>query len=468
VSLESLGEHPAFLAIAREVPSFAGFWFDDNDAIVVATTDLRDFPRITGLIPQYLGAHQPAGGYVALKVDRSFEHLARLRASLRTEVLRTPGVVSLGIKESANRIDVGVVSDGIGASVRAIARSRGVADEELNIRTVPVPTTTSHTLQSQHPSGRIEGGWQISSAAGTCTLGFPAYRADGTAVFVTNSHCTSTTYGPDGGTIHQPANPNSIGTELLDPAGWSCSGNTCRHSDAALISASVSMEFGKIARTTERVTSDVSGGALTINHSYPSFTISGKHRFVYENETLEKVGRTTGWSAGAVEDTCTDHNVGGFVRLCADRVDYAAQGGDSGSPVFFMKADGTVELRGIHWGWQGGTISDALMSNLYQIELDLGSLSVHALIATIQGPTLVLQYSSNTWTAGITGGKPPYTYVWRRDGTVVSTSSSYSGSVDTSDFELSLTITDALGTVSAYTVTIDVWDSPCPPPQISC
>ncbi len=357
--LETLGEHPAFLAIAREVHSFAGFWFNENDAIVVATTDLRDFQRITALIPQYLGAHQPTGGYVSLKVERSFEHLARLRASVRGEVLHMAGVVSLGIKESANRIEVGVANDGVEPSVRAFARGKGIADAELHIRTVPIPTTTSHTLDSLHPSGKIEGGWRIVSAAGACTLGFPAFRANGTAVFVTNSHCTSTMYGFDGGTFYQPTdqppNPHSIGTELLDPAGWPCGQFgilTCRHSDAALIAASASMEFGKIARTTERVTSDVSRGALTINHSNPTFTISSKHLFVYENETLEKVGQTTGWSAGSVEDTCTDHADDGFVRLCVDRVDFAQQGGDSGAPVFFVKADGTVELRGMAYGWQ--------------------------------------------------------------------------------------------------------------------
>ncbi len=108
------------------------------------------------------------------------------------------------------------------------------------------------------------------------------------------------------------------------------------------------------------------------------------------------------------------------------------------------------------------------MSNLYQVELDLGSLSVHALIATIQGPTLMQQYSSNTWTAGVAGGRPSYTYAWHRDGTLVSTSTSYNGSVDTGGFQLRLTITDALSVVSADTIMVEVWNSPCPPPQIVC
>lgn len=80
--------------------------------------------------------------------------------------------------------------------------------------------------------------------------------------------------------------------------------------------------------------------------------------FVWENETLEKVGRTTGWSSGSVEDTCTDYSssISGepdWTKLCSDRVDFAIQGGDSGSPVFYWKPDGTVELRGIVFGWQG-------------------------------------------------------------------------------------------------------------------
>ena len=123
--LESLGELPPFIEIAREVPTFGGFWFNEQDQIVVAVTDLADFQRVSAVIPRYLGAHQPPGGYVAIRVARSFADLARFRAALREPVFRQAGVVSLGVKESANRVEVGVTNPAIEAAVRGSARALG-------------------------------------------------------------------------------------------------------------------------------------------------------------------------------------------------------------------------------------------------------------------------------------------------------------------------------------------------------
>ena len=433
----------------------------------MALTDLKDFQRVVALIPKYLGAHQPTAGFVALKVGRSFADLARFRASLRSQVFARSGVVSLGVKESANRVEIGISNRSVEPEVRGVARSLGIPDEAVAVVEVPEARVASHTLQQQHPSAAIEGGWQISnSAGGPCTLGFPAIRvSNGTNVFVTNSHCTTTSPGFDGGTITQPSG-TAVGSEILDPAAWACGIYSCRNADAALILASRPLQLGKIARTTERTDADISAAALTIDHLNPTFTISGRNSHVYENEILDKVGRTTGWSYGAVEDTCTDHNILGWVRLCSDRVDFAVQDGDSGSPVFYWTPGGTAELRGIVFGWQGGIYNDGLMSDLYQIELDLGALSVHPVIGTISGPSLVPENSTQMWTAVVSGGKAPFTYSWLRDGGLVSTSSSYTGNTGFSGFQLQLNVSDALGGSSVNVREIQV--TSCPPPEITC
>lgn len=262
-----------------------------------------------------------------------------------------------------------------------------------------------------------------------------------------------------------------IGTEIWDPVAFSCgAGPKCRHADAALILASRPLQFGKIARTTERTGLDVTGAALTINHTNPTFTISGRSDHVYENEILDKVGKTTGWSYGAVEDTCTDHSIDGWVRLCSDRVDFASQDGDSGSPVFYWKPDGTVELRGIVFGREGCFLvfcsNDALMSDLHQIELDLGALSVHAVMGDISGPPIVPANVNQTWNAIISGGKAPFTYAWYRNGVLVSTSSSFTGNTGWSNFQLQLNVSDALGGSDSDAMEVQV--SLCPPPEISC
>lgn len=349
---------------------------------------------------------------------------------------------------------------------------------------MPIPRDVSHTLQNPNPSDSVAGGWKITNTTfNECTLGFPAIRiSNNTNVFVTNSHCTvqgrpGTLPGFDGGTIYQPFSNLAVGTEILDPVTFSCytAPFPCRHSDAALILASKPLQFGKIARTTERTGFDVTGGALTIYHANPTITISGKWPFVYENEILDKVGMMTGWTYGAVEDTCIDYKSGEepaeWYKLCSDRVDLADQGGDSGSPVFYWKPDGTAELRGIVFARQGcfipGTCyNDAIISNMHQIELDLGALSVHAVNAGINGPTLVPENSSQNWTANVSGGKAPFTYTWYRNGAFVSSSSSYTGNTGWSGFQLQLNVSDAMGGSSSSVKDIQV--TSCPPPEITC
>jgi len=149
-------------------------------------------------------------------------------------------------------------------------------------------------------------------------------------------------------------------------------------------------------------------------------------------------------------------------------VDFASDGGDSGSPVFYWKADGTAELRGVVYAWQPWPYNDAMISNLHQIELDLGALSVHGVIARIDGPSIVLPNTAYTWTAVVSGGKAPFTYGWYRNGALVSTSSTYNGNSGSSDFQLQLQVSDALGGGSSSTLLVQIWNSPCPPPQLSC
>lgn len=167
-----------------------------------------------------------------------------------------------------------------------------------------------------------------------------------------------------------------------------------------------------------------------------------------------------------MEDTCTDFSTSGWIKLCSDRVDFAIQDGDSGSPVFYWTPGGTAELRGIVFGWQGWPYSDGLMSDLHQIELDLGALSVHPVIGSINGPALVPENSTQMWTAVVSGGKAPFTYSWLRDGGLVSTTSSYTGNTGWSGFQLQLNVSDALGGSSVNVREIQV--TSCPPPQITC
>jgi aqualysin 1 len=76
----------------------------------------------------------------------------------------------------------------------------------------------------------------------------------------------------------------------------------------------------------------------------------------------------------------------------------------------------------------------------------------------IPGPSLVSAYATCTWTVVVTGGQPPYQYVWYRNGsTVVSTSSSYSvAPAGASDFTLDAYVTDALGRTNSASKSITI------------
>src|SRR5436309_1264765 len=68
--------------------------------------------------------------------------------------------------------------------------------------------------------------------------------------------------------------------------------------------------------------------------------------------TVNKVGRTTGWTQGQVTATCVTVNVFGslITQVCQDVVSAGVGGGDSGSPVFAIASGTDVQLRGILWG----------------------------------------------------------------------------------------------------------------------
>lgn len=242
---DSLDEDPTLLSIAEAVPEFGGMYFDEMGQLVVTLTDVSQLAAAESRIRPLLGTHETAAGvvdgksvrFVARAVQHTFLELAQRRAALRARVFGTPGVVSLGVKESENRIVIGVAAADAGRHVRDVLAAIGVPDEMARIEEVSRPVVMSHTLASS--MGDIHGGWEITNlGVGTCTLGFAARRyVDGSPVFVTNSHCTTVQHGFDGGAMHQAG--IHIGNEILDPSGFPCLFNTCRYSDAALFSTLV-------------------------------------------------------------------------------------------------------------------------------------------------------------------------------------------------------------------------------------
>jgi hypothetical protein len=280
-------------------------------------------------------------------------------------------------------LEVGVVGANVVQAVQQRLAGLGIPLERVRI----VVTKPIHELATLRDKVRpLVGGLQIAFVKGgltyLCTLGFIAVRG-GVTGFITNSHCTSKEFQPDGTVHHQPLPPNPVGAEASDPPAFNCgvSGLKCRWSDSVFdqLYGGVAVSLGYIAST-----AGVNDGSITIAGLY---LIAFKHAGNAETgTTLRKVGRTTGQTEGVVTNTCADVRPIGsrVIRLCQDIVSAGTAivaGGDSGSPVFKLAdnpdtAEVEVELYGVLWGGSSdGTTF--VYSPLTNIEKDLGTLQVN-------------------------------------------------------------------------------------------
>lgn len=306
------------------------------------------------------------------------------------------GVVFTDLDEENDRLIIAVTDLGLAGQVGRMAERLGIPSGAVTVReTAPIVLLSS--LSDHKLTDRVRplvGGLQIELSKGICSLGFNAIR-EGDAVqgFVIPSHCTDTYGGLDGAEHYQPTvdrqKENLIGQEIDDPEFFQCAINAknCRHSDSAFdqldgdVDPEVDTKLGHIARP-----SGVDDGSLEIDGSFRiTAELEGNAGL---GQTLEKVGRTTGWTRGEVTHSCVHVRVvgkgsgGAKYFLCQDIVAAGADAGDSGSPVFAITGDPDPEsnttdvtLHGILWGAtvDGTTI---VYSPIDNVEKELGNLNV--------------------------------------------------------------------------------------------
>jgi hypothetical protein len=246
------------------------------------------------------------------------------------------------------------------------------------------------------------GGYQIqlfplpaSPLVLVCTISFNAVK-DGINSFVTASHCSNVQGGMPGvrTDYYQPtrsliANPdNFVAYEVDDPeysTGGECPlGRQCRYSDAlrAQVGSGQVFVLGKIARTSLLNTLMVSDSIpyLTVDPVNPPYAIASEQPLPVVGQVLNKVGRTSGWTQGAVVSTCENIDVtdSQITQLCQSLVDAYVDNGDSGSDVFGFNTDGTVNLAGVLWGSSSDLVTGAVQfiySPLAAVERELGNLT---------------------------------------------------------------------------------------------
>jgi hypothetical protein len=286
------------------------------------------------------------------------------------------GVVFTDADETRGRLVVGVLDRGIEGLIRARLAVLGIAAQSVDVIETEAIFPVATLRDKVRP---VVGALQIRFSGFLCSLGFNAVRS-GISGFVTASHCSDRQGSVDGTNYYQPLNQVAdefIGTEIADPAyvrniAGCPRGRRCRYSDANFSDGADNVLFtlGEIAKTT-----GANNGSLTIDGA---FRIVGEEAGAV-GMTANKVGRTTGWTQGAITRTCVNTGVSGtnIVLLCQDFVESTVQivlGGDSGSPVFRIGSGDMVRLLGGLWG---GSSSGTLFvySPIANIEHELGALT---------------------------------------------------------------------------------------------
>jgi len=405
-----------FRRVAAEVPGFGGYYYDDaGDLVTYLTSDgsERQARASVGRIRSMLPPQHGQGRLVFKHGDYTFADLSDWRDKISEQLLGVdPNILSVDADEVHNRVTVGLSTPGTAALMREV-NDLGIPERAIRVETTsPVKTQDtlvySYQIQSPAPGGTLQsyyasapGGAQIafrkpSDPAGQewlCTLGFPVKSAiiassRGDSIFmVTASHCSSKTFEFDGQLYYQPDydfwgfDPEYyFGNEVYDPHYFICcvAHYKTRYSDALMADIRGSgrtLMLARILKTTGYSTGRTSGtpGSITVNQSDPYFYIVSQQQSVPVGYTVDKMGRTTGWTRGQVNSTCVDRwqDDLGEKRLCNTLAYYWSGGGDSGGPVFLELGGNNVAAVGIHWGAfgsNGGRDGSATFSPLSGIE----------------------------------------------------------------------------------------------------
>jgi hypothetical protein len=366
------------VALARSVPGFGGFFVDEQGTPTVYLKDAGQRGAAErALTPWFSSRGRALATMRVRKADFDWADLDRWFTQASADALGVPGVVFTDADEARNRVHIGVEHAAAASEVRSVLARLGIPAGAVTVE-VTQPIKQLATLRGAIRP--VVAGVQINFPGFLCSLGFNASRS-GTRGFVTASHCTNTQGGVESTPYWQPlesVRPIQIGTEIVDPnlkTGGTCpAGRRCRRSDASFAKYinGTGNTLGRIARTSNTNPTNrtiVGNWTVTSDATSSSFTIG---------LTVNKVGRTTGWSQGPVTNTCVNVNVTGtnVTQLCQTIVSATVDFGDSGSDVFAITSGTNVKLDGVLWG--GSTDGKIFVfSPLANVKGELGALTTH-------------------------------------------------------------------------------------------
>lgn len=453
-------------AVAAEVPEFGGMYYSPDGQVLrvfLTSTDRAKLMAVRkSLVALFGDGVIPSGGIKALPGQYGFLQLKKQYDRMGGPILGISGVTLTDIDEARNRIRIGINTSNIEPLVVAQLNQLGIPREAVTIE-VTGPIVPSATLDNA--TSPRQGGYRITRlycnqtgvGINACTMGFNAKLSSGVAGFVTNSHCTRFSWGLDtlpgcvgfdtsgggcsGGVSISLFCPSScpaanfyqapgyfpaelVGPEFIDPPGFTggaCpAGQTCRWSEAAFVryNTGVAWQKGIIAKTTG-ITTSISSPDVTVSTAPPAPGGFGPGKFgivappsmpPVVGLPISKVGRTTGWTQGAIQSTCVnlcfaDDNKPNRTLLCQYFVGHPtndmANGGDSGSAAFRIidPVLNRVELYGSVWA-RSANYKSFVFSPIAGVQADLGILDYVVPQPCVLDPGMLA--ASNTYQRRIT------------------------------------------------------------------
>lgn len=291
------------------------------------------------LMPGWLGAADLFQGAARLQATQEVQRLSAIQVTHQDALLALPGVHGVGIGATKTGELVFVVAvDPIGKAPELPLRIEGV-DVVIDRSEPPalmhggagcIPCH-SNQVALPVPMGNSTGN---PFACFACTLGFKACK-DGVIYYVTNAHCSQNAQGCEG---KAPLGSNTLHRGRLDAPGCAV---TTDIGDVSWSATPVCGQNNLVDGT--RVISANNLTSWSIRDVGVPSTVSGT---VLPGDTVQKSGRTTGYTTGTVNSVNYTTNVSPYCCGSAHFVDQIRinaitppflQGGDSGSAVLNMQ-----------------------------------------------------------------------------------------------------------------------------------
>ena len=454
--------------IGQEEPSFAGLYIDGDNQIVAAFADSLRLSAGRAVIARHLAS----GGLglprsyrrrpiVVVQVGYSFQQLSDWRDKVYSTLLGKNGVIMDDLDEAINkvtiRLDAGVAGarESLLQQLDVLDIPRAAVNIELGGGIRPAAgrrALLAPTAATQSAADTIGGGLEIAAYfpntntdGGQATIGLVVDRND-TRGFLGASHESLREYSFDTTYYYQSnrADGNYIGKEAVDPSAFlDVNGRIARYSDATFntldgtsctgASPTGCNRRGVILKLYNRVPGASGNLAATTDSQKWIYVTQGETQISTTGLTVDKVGKTTGWTYGAIIHTCSDiHQTTGVDVLCQAEANAYGGTGDSGGPVFWYDGANAAMFYGLTSGLDCSSCTFAtsiFFSPYTAIKSDLGGTFNIVSDITLTSPALSASlntYPTFSWTASVgTNTYNSTTYYVERYAYDASTATSY-------------------------------------------